>query len=477
VAGFVYYVTVTNQGGNYTSNPTVTISGGGCTGITAVADIYRPVIDAGKASSIDWPVGYGAGPLEWGPGLTPYGGYLIIDHLEIRNIYQVARDVNSIPDGVITAFLGNEQGGSGHITYSNNYIHGRFTDCTLNSCNASNQEQADRAIILQNPTDEAANNVVSNGDSYFTGTSSTGCGANDPCAFSEHSIFINGDGGSIHNNYVYAIRWMTHAGGNGSTPVLIYNNEMWLVLYDVGSAHENEMYSLLTTGSLYEYNNIFHSAVSGASNQQQMGNGTTQYFFNNVSWGLGGGTFNYSIDTQNGAGPGGGNFYYYNNTMYANASATTPCLSNGGSSSYVNNLTVVIQNNYCVTNQSQYWLVQAGSPTWENQAGSATAATVQASSTVQSPSTAVSQGYAISTLFAPTSSSNNTVTFASGAGTANLSGLCTGNLTPLCEDINGNPRPTSGGWQAGAYQYSTAGSTSTSTTQVAPPSGLVATVQ
>jgi hypothetical protein len=37
------------------------------------------------------------------------------------------------------------------------------------------------------------------------------------------------------------------------------------------------------------------------------------------------------------------------------------------------------------------------------------------------------------------------------AGT-NLTSLCAGALVPLCSDFNGNPRPTSGPWTAGAYQ-------------------------
>ena len=37
-----------------------------------------------------------------------------------------------------------------------------------------------------------------------------------------------------------------------------------------------------------------------------------------------------------------------------------------------------------------------------------------------------------------------------GAG-ANLTRLCTGNLTPLCTEINGSARPATGAWDAGAY--------------------------
>ena len=36
----------------------------------------------------------------------------------------------------------------------------------------------------------------------------------------------------------------------------------------------------------------------------------------------------------------------------------------------------------------------------------------------------------------------------------NLSNLCTGSLTPLCSDITGHPRPTTGRWDAGAYEVS-----------------------
>jgi hypothetical protein len=39
---------------------------------------------------------------------------------------------------------------------------------------------------------------------------------------------------------------------------------------------------------------------------------------------------------------------------------------------------------------------------------------------------------------------------ATGIGT-NLTNLCNADLTPLCTDINGNPRPTTGPWTAGAY--------------------------
>lgn len=473
VAGFIYHVNVTNQGSSYTSNPTVTISGGGCIAVTAAADIYRPVIDAGSGSSIAWPVGTGSGALLYGPGLSPIGSYLIIDHLEVRNVLNTVRATGA---GIQTAMLGAEQGGTGHITYSNNYVHGRFTTCVLQSCipggwPANDQEQADAGIQMNNSNDEAANNVLENGDSYETGTSSTTCSLNFPCIFSESDIkncpsCATGD--SIHGNIYYSVRWLGHLGGTGtSTPALIYNNEGWLVLYDVGTAHVNEMYLEYTTGTVYNYNNIFHNCVSGASNQQQMGNGTTQYIFNNISWNLGGGSPNYGIDPSQGAGAGGATFYFYNNTMYSNSTATTVCI-NSSTGPDNSALTVVLQNNHCISNQNPDWTNNAPGSTWENQAGSTTSSNIQAASTVQSASTASSQGYVIANLFSPTLISNSTVTFGSGSTTANLTSLCTGYLASLCSDINGNSRPSSGGWQAGAYMLPG------SPVLPAPPTGLLA---
>ena len=453
VAGFVLAIQVTSSGSGYTSAPMVVISGGGCSGVRAVADVQRAIVDAGARANIAWPVGYGPGPLAWGPGLLPMGSYLIVDNLELRNILQVARAVNGVPDGVITAFLGNEQGSSGHITYSNNYTHGRYTNCSLNSCLANDQEQADRGIILNNPTDEAAYNYLTNGDGFFLSTAANSCNsgiANSPCQFGENGI-VGGPGGSAHDNRIYGVRWLTHFGGSGPVPALIYNNEMWLVLYDVGGAHVNEMYSLFTTATLYEYNNVFHSAVSGASNQQQMGNGTTQYFFNNVSWGLGGGTGNYGIDVNFGAGSSGGRLFFYNNTMYSN-NGTRDCID-GNSGSFSSALRVVLQNNQCISSASSMVVTISGA-TYTNQAGSTSLAAVAASSLLQPTATAQAQGYTVSNAFAPTANSGSTVLFANNSSSANLSSLCTGNLTALCSDILGNKRPEPPlSWNAGAYLY------------------------
>ena len=434
VAGFIYHVTVTNQGSGYTSNPTVTISGGGCTGITAVADIQRPVIDAGGKADLSgytWQVGstpnYSAGIYQ--PGLTinnyMVNQFLIVDHLEVRNIQQFARDGGggtgdcvTAPAGSQSAFIDDRSGG--YNTIENNYTHGRFSTCSTTSSYGLNQEQDDAGINYTS-LDEVMGNTLENGDAYFTGTSSKGVGVNFPEIFSESDLF--GSGGHIHNNHEYSIRWMIHQGGVPGTTILVHDNEMWLVLYDIGAAHVNELYSLYGSGTMYQYNNIFHSAVSGASNQQAMGNGTTQYFFNNISWGLGNGTTNYGIDGQTGAGPGPNTFFFYNNTMVT--SGARPCFDDDATT-YASGLTVWGQNNHCLTTSYPYLDGGSSGGTYKNAAGSTVTATIEASSDVESTATAAAGGYIVGNLFAPTTSGSATVAFSTNANSANLTSLCTG---------------------------------------------------
>jgi hypothetical protein len=56
----------------------------------------------------------------------------------------------------------------------------------------------------------------------------------------------------------------------------------------------------------------------------------------------------------------------------------------------------------------------------------------------------------------------------------NLSAAYCGRIPALCTGAEGNPRPSSGAWDIGAYEYSGSGSTPVPPT---PPTGLSATVQ
>ncbi len=459
VKGHIIYTTVTAPGSGYTSAPSVTISGPGCNGIVAVADIQRAIFDYGLNVPYTWDFGAGGG-FQYGPFSIGSGSpFIIIDHIEVRNLRNKARS-----GGVITAMLGNNGANSDNITLTNSYAHNRNTDTP----GPGSQEAGDTGIRLNGNFISVHDNFANNGETIIVSNGSN-CTvpAGAPCSYSEGGFY--GNGGDWYNNYVYAARWTFHMGQTGSSSTInFHNNESWLVINDCCGAHSNAQYFLYTQGTVYNYNNVMHSNVSGSSNQQQTGNGTTQYFFNNVNWDMGGGTPNWGLDNNFGAGSGSGKYLFANNTSLGEISATRVCIDGNGGPAAAN-LVVTMQNNQCITSAMPAWSGSGG--TWQNQSGSTVMANVQAANTVHNIGTATAQGYAKRNAFAPTATSNDTVAFANGGNTANLSSLCTGVLVALCSDINGNPRPTSGGWQAGAYQFG-----SGSTVQVAPPSGLAATV-
>jgi hypothetical protein len=66
-----------------------------------------------------------------------------------------------------------------------------------------------------------------------------------------------------------------------------------------------------------------------------------------------------------------------------------------------------------------------------------------------------------------------------GAG-ANLYSVCSGNPNPglgaLCYDAAGNARPTTGAWDAGAYNSTTTTLSSSSSAPLAPPTNVTASV-
>lgn len=93
-----------------------------------------------------------------------------------------------------------------------------------------------------------------------------------------------------------------------------------------------------------------------------------------------------------------------------------------------------------------------------------------------STATAASQGYTLSNWYQPTLASNATVAMGTNESTQ-----CSGSLTGLCSALDPSDlavslvsRLSSTSWDVGAYQFS--GATDASSTTLAPPTGLTATV-
>jgi hypothetical protein len=479
VNGMLLYYSMGAQGSSYTSNPTATITQNGCNLETAVADIYRAVIDGGLKSGIIWPVGQNASNA-WdfpGVGLGTAGSpvsYVIVDNLEIRNFLQAPRGVGTgNPDTGFAVSLLSDSSLSQHNTFSNNYVHYRTVSSCFSGCGSPQGGTGDLIMDLASYNDEAANNWLSNSESFFLGTSTTDCPLNWPCMFSASGLNAyyggnaNNGGGSIHGNHIWGARWLMEVSGFqgvSGTPVYVYGNDAWLALYDINTQpHVNGFYFQIGTATLYEYNNYLHNVVNGTNNQQAPGNPGVQYFFNNVSWQAAGGG-NYGI-TGYGLGANGAHLYFLQNTMYASGTTGAPnaCISSDNANPTDNPyLYVILQNNHCMTNYGPPWFADAAvGSTWQTSAGSTNVTDIENGTSVQTWSGSTAY-YSPATLFAPQSSAAPTVTFATGGNSYNFYSICNGQPNPglgaLCFDINGNARPSTGGWNAGAYQQLSSGS-------------------
>jgi hypothetical protein len=263
-------------------------------------------------------------------------------------------------------------------------------------------------------------------------------------------------------------------------PLSVHDNLFQYLYEPTGSTHgnivewNNENYSLPNV--LYFYNNIIHDTNEGEGINLQMVT-SPAYVFNNVSW-------LYRENPNGTNGTDGSNclqlsvatsstIYYFNNTL------DFPCSVTGASSggSTVNNF----QNNHLIGYSAQNLSSLLSS--------SGTTVNDNANEVYQSESAANGQGYVPSNAYAPTNKSGATV----GAGANLSSGLCSNVSNPIaasaCQSgvgsitydstnhvviaAAGTSRPSSGAWDAGAHQFSSAAVSG----QPTPPSGLAATVQ
>jgi len=133
--------------------------------------------------------------------------------------------------------------------------------------------------------------------------------------------------------------------------------------------------------------------------------------------------------------------------------------------------TTVIENNHCISDASG-----GTSPLYSITSGiTITTLTVQNNTSMRTAA-ATAHGYRNSEtyMFSPTSSISPT---ASGGRGINLTSLCSSPITSLCSDTTyggarrANPRPGSGDWNTGAYQYSSGTTPTVATPTLSPSTG------
>jgi hypothetical protein len=198
-------------------------------------------------------------------------------------------------------------------------------------------------------------------------------------------------------------------------------------------------------------------------------NGCQSYAYNNIidASAASGNVFNIGGHPSDG---NTGTYTIYNNTVIANNGGS--CFGNGESSP---RSTTNFANNQCIGTST----ICDGTGTTCNNLGN---------NLLQSVSAANGQGYSSNELqeYSPASGCTS-ATCSTVQGGKSLASSCSGNLAGLCNSISyptynstkhtmgvtsAVPRPTSGAWDVGAYQFA-----STSASAPNPPSGLTAVVQ
>jgi hypothetical protein len=440
---------VTNAGSGYTSDPAVTISGSGCNYVTAIADIQRPIFDLGAATACDNGGGgtpsytwnetqmvTNGGIIQWG-GQSASGGYLVVDHLDIRN---AAFNTGAAGNSPLIEAIRE----SPNVIIENEYVHNW---CTTQTHGTSGSDGSIAVNVGYNSTTAsgvATGNIVDNGNAVYS------CLTNALCGYGTAIQVQNGIGNAttFSNNTIAFSNWAARG-----CPGTISGNDIRATIESDNGGHTNNIYIGLCGSGAWttiENNNLIHNTDIGANSQTQQGNGQSWYIINNVAWNATGSGTQWGVDTTTGAGATTSNMYWWDNTVVGDQ-GTGSCVNVNASGPDVSHLNVYLYNNHCISTQgANHWFV-VNNGTIASVNGNASYSGTTADSANYLP-TAISP-YSETNALQPPNSSAGSVTFSGTNLTSSSPGCSTSGLTPLCSDLNSVARSGAGNWQAGAYWY------------------------
>jgi hypothetical protein len=371
---------------------------------------------------------------------------IVVDNFEWRGFYAISGAPYCTNDFICM------NSGAGHLEIKNNYFHG-WTHPPYNS-GASNDE----GQVMTGDTGAPSGNANSSvHDNVADGTDTTG----------DSMAFLHGGPDVVFNNYVYNM-----SNGFVGEYVDVHNNTVLNINESYNpTQHENGLEINFSQNAIV-YNNIIAKVYWGLALWVAPEAGYTHYLFNNVMYDI---TTTNVFDLASALINPSGSVVAYNNTIECGPSTAPNFVCIGGIASSI--ASVTLENNHFITNattpNSGIWSTNGPIPA------------LKTNILQNYASACTSQGYCgnQSYPFSPNSGSGATV----GLGT-NLSSACVGKLAPLCSDTTSgvsynaathsvtgpyrvtNPRPSTGPWDVGAYQFS-------ATTTLSSPSLLTATVQ
>jgi len=375
--------------------------------------------------------------------------YVTVDNIEMRDL--MCPNANF---GCAISFNGPS---GGLVTYQN---------CWLHSWGIQGVDDSNHGGFVNTPRNGAkvliTHNTISNSE-YYLATGNNGeaifsdnSGNNDDVEVSFsviHDLPASMLGvTSAHDNNIYNISRPTSMNtctGGGNT--LNVGNCDFAYLRTSGQ-HSNLWFAGTSSpsGAAYFYNNLIHDAAALAPIYATGCYGNTNisiYIYNNVWYAENdpiGGMGMIATDPSGGTGSCG-KVYVYNNTLQSNlASKSIPIIVAGSRGGNPNINSLVIQNNHFIgTTATEMAYICAGPLGCDTITNFAN----DANNLAMTNAIATTQGYTQSNAYAPTALSDSTV----GAGVVNPS-PCTG-CTNQDKDISGEPRPVSGAWNVGAYEF------------------------
>jgi hypothetical protein len=396
-----------------------------------------------------------------------------IDNFEITGFYWTTASCGGAPYGDCGIFNAGQRNGQ---TWENLYIHG-WTHAGTNAVTSN-------GVIDIIATGGGGNSVAH--DNIIVGTDVPG----------DHSVNVFFNGPPIaYNNYVkqvssaFIVSYASSVHDNHIEDIGPSYCNMPFPEYAGNCSHENAFEDNGDTG-LYFYNNVITNVSAGLALWIAPNPGYSAAMWNNVIYAIHdnqvldlapavySSTYCSSGATSNGYCTTGGAFVFENNTVECGDDTTQydGChLNIGAIGSGSTAQSVLFQNNHIIALTTESSCATG--------AGEALSCTFAPTNLVQTLSQANSQGYNSSQTYAfsPTASGNSTV----GAGSS-LTSSAVGNSATLGADTtysctigSGNQpacparttvnRPSTGAWDAGAYEFRSGGPS--------PPIALTATVQ
>jgi hypothetical protein len=488
LSGIVMWVAVTNPGSNYTLNPDVSFAGSTCNRLpSAQAFITSPV----------WGVtgGIFGTSTTLSPMIRLNQNYTTFDGIDVGHyLWDPGYSSTSSSPALLVLPSGS------NIVLQNMFIHHMGQSGPAQVLN-STMDGATAAMVQAQQADNVGNLLTNSWLSNWEITAS-GCAPGHtvigPCGTNTLVIGMK----QVTNNYFWGSRGNVYTVAN-TNDHLVSGNSLWGCLDSTSTQHPDSFY---LQGGGVTNNNLLHDLVGGCAafylevvnGATPVALGMTHYLFNNVIWNTGtstppmsGGSAEFTAKLPNAnpptsVSPAQGHFVY-NNTALGEESAgggigtagSGICGDSGQWDSNSPSFTwaFTVQNNECITTSAIGWrsvtvcasgceLTNAsynfpnGVGVWNGVAAPNGIAGQTALNTPNVLVTPAASGKSIATHFAPQLSSNPSVTFASGGNSTNLTSLCSTSvnglsLAALCSDINGNPRPATGGWQAGAFTFNT----------------------